>query len=428
MKRPSPHSVSLLSVSLALILAASSGLAQTSVQSSARILAQTPARNVATPVPGSAALVYVVKTGDTLYRIATERGLKVEDLMRLNNMTDASVEIGQELKLPSGPSATPAVQTPAVRTPAVQPPGTPAPAAPVPVVQTPGAPTSGKPAPAAAMPAATVKSGNVVAGVTVRAPARLRMGDAFVLRLSGANAARAQVTFPSEVSEDVRRPAEILTPIGAAGEYVVLGRVVLGKNTPLTYSVTVGKEVLRGSVPVSALEQPMQHLTLAKSLTDRLTAPSRPAEEKVVEVAYALRTPQSWSRPFAAPLTTKSVSSSFGQPRTYLAGGPVKYHYGMDFPAPVGTPVKAVNDGTVVIAATYPVRGGLVAIDHGAGVLSMYFHQSKLLVKVGQTVTRGQVIGQVGTTGLSAGPHLHLEMRVRGEGTLPTGYFNRLWP
>lgn len=397
MKRPSLPARPLHLLSLALILATPAVLAQTS----------------ATPTSNNAALVYVVKTGDTLYRIATERGLKVEDLMRLNDLPDASVQIGQELKLPSGPTTTLPSQVP----------GTPAPAAPVPQVQTPA-----EPAPVRPDQVATVRSGNVVAGVTVRAPARLRMGDAFVLRLSGANAAKAQVSFPSEVGEDVRRPAEVLTPIGAAGEYVVLGRVVLGKTTPLTYTVTVGKEVLKGSVLVSALIQKIQHLTLAKTLTDRLTAPSRPAEEKVVEAAYALRSPQSWSRPFAAPLSSRSVSSSFGQPRTYLAGGPVKYHYGMDFPAPVGTPVRAVNDGRVVIAATYPVRGGLVAIDHGAGLISMYFHQSRLLVKVGQTVTRGQIIGQVGTTGLSAGPHLHLEMRVRGEATLPTGYFDRLWP
>ncbi len=219
-----------------------------------------------------------------------------------------------------------------------------------------------------------------------------------------------------------------MAPTGAAGEYVVLGRVVLGKTTPLRYSVTVGQDVFRGSIPVTGLDQRIQHLTLPRSLTDRLTAPNRPAEEMVVEAAYALRTPQAWSRPFAAPLTTTAVSSSFGQPRTYLAGGPVLYHYGMDFPAPVGTPVRAVNDGRVVIAGTYPVRGGLVGIDHGAGLVSLYFHQSKVLVKVGQTVRRGDVVGRVGTTGLSAGPHLHLELRVRGEATLPTGYFNQLWP
>ncbi|GGJ63535.1 peptidoglycan DD-metalloendopeptidase family protein [Deinococcus aquiradiocola] len=366
----------------------------------ASVLTLSLALGVAVPAgaQSGAALVYTVRAGDTLYRIATERGLNPADLLRLNNLTSPDLSVGQVLRLPSGAAAT----TPAPTKPAVTKPATAAPANPAPV--------------------------NVVSGVTVRAPARLTMGDAFVLRLSGQDAGNAVVSFPSETGEDVRKPAEVLTPIGAAGEYVVLGRVVLGKTTPLVYTVRVGQDVLKGSVPVSALDQPIQHLTLAKTLTDRLKAPERPAEEKVVEAAYALRTPQAWSRPFSPPLDSRSVSSSFGQPRTYLAGGPVAYHYGMDFPAKIGTPVRAVNDGRVVIAATYPVRGGLVAIDHGAGLLSLYFHQSKLLVKVGQVVRRGDVIGQVGTTGLSAGPHLHLEMRVRGEGTLPTLYFNRLWP
>lgn len=364
---------------------------------------------------GSATLMYTVKAGDTLYRIATERRLKPEDLLRINGLSSATLSVGQTLKLPSGMSSPAPAATP-VAAPTVTPKPSP--------VSKPVQPAT--PAPSAA---GTISSGsNVMAGVTVRAPARLKMGDGFVLRLSGEKAGEAVVSFPSEVGEDVRKPAEPLTPIGAAGEYQVLGRVVLGKTTPLVYTVKVGSDVLRGSIPVSGLDQPIQHLTLAKSLTDRLTAPDRPLEEKIVEAAYALRTPQAWSRPFAAPLSSTSVSSSFGQPRTYVTGGPVLYHYGMDFPAAVGTSVRAVNDGRVVIAATYPVRGGLVAIDHGAGLVSMYFHQSKLLVKVGQSVTRGQIIGQVGTTGLSAGPHLHLEMRVRGEATLPTEYFNRLWP
>ena len=366
----------------------------------------------------SATLVYTVRAGDTLYRIATERGLKPEDLLRLNGLASPTLSVGQALKIPSG--------TPAPKAAPAQPINPAQPVKPAPAdVQPPQPPSSPAASPAPAVPNAAL---NVIAGVTVRAPARLKMGDAFVLRLSGEKAGTAVVSFVSEVGEDVRKPAEALTPTGAAGEYVVLGRVVLGKTTPLRYSVTVGQDVFRGGIPVTGLDQRIQHLTLAKSLTDRLTAPNRPAEEKVVEAAYALRTPQAWSRPFAAPLVTTAVSSSFGQPRTYLAGGPVLYHYGMDFPAPVGTSVRAVNDGRVVIAGTYPVRGGLVGIDHGAGLVSLYFHQSSVMVKVGQMVSRGDVLGRVGTTGLSAGPHLHLELRVRGEATLPTEYFNRLWP
>lgn len=387
-------------------------------------LAATRATVPAATPAGGATLTYLVQTGDTLYRVATGRGLTVEALMALNGLKTPDISVGQTLRLPSGSATTPVAgptpapskpappkPTPTKSAPASQPPPTPAPIDPVPAI--PSVPPGG--------------SGEV-GGVSVRAPARLRMGDAFVLRLSGGRAGQAQVSFASEVGEDVRRPAEVLTPTGAAGEYVVLGRVVLGKTTPLVYTVTVGTEVLRRSVPVTGLEQPIQHLKLPKEITDRLTARNRPAEEGIVEAAYRLRTQQAWSRPFAPPLASTSVSSSFGQPRTYLAGGEVKYHYGMDFLAPAGTKVRAVNDGIVVIAGSYPVRGGLVGIDHGAGLVSLYFHQREVKVKVGQRVARGDVIGEVGTTGVSTAPHLHLEMRVRGEATLPTLYFGKLWP
>jgi murein DD-endopeptidase MepM/ murein hydrolase activator NlpD len=336
---------------------------------------------------------YTVKAGDTLYSVARANSTTVAELTRVNRLAGTALEVGQVLTLPGNMPAT----APA------------APAAPVPT-----APSTGT---------------SSLQGVTVRVPASLKMGDGFTLRLSGARAGQATVRFPSEMGEDVRKPNEVLKPIGAAGEFLVPGRVVLGKTTPVVYEVSVGGDLVRGQIPVTGLDQPIQHLNLPFSVTNKLQDPARAAEEAAVEKAYARRTPQVWSRPFAPALATaRGTSSGFGQPRTYLAGGPVAYHYGTDYPAPTGTSVLAVNDGTVVIAGKYPVRGNLVVIDHGAGVVSMYFHQSRLLVKVGQRVVRGQKLGEVGTTGLSAGPHLHLEVRVRGEATSPAGWMNRLWP
>lgn len=335
---------------------------------------------------------YTVKAGDTLYSVARANKTTVAELTRLNRLAGTALEVGQVLTLPGSPSSAPAAA-----------------AAPVPT-----APSTGT---------------SSLQGVTVRVPASLKMGDGFTLRLSGARAGQATVRFPSEVGEDVRKPSEVLKPIGAAGEFLVPGRVVLGKTTPVVYEVSVGGDLVRGQIPVTGLDQPIQHLNLPVSVTNKLQDPARVAEEAAVEKAYARRTPQVWSRPFAPALATaRGTSSGFGQPRTYLAGGPVAYHYGTDYPAPTGTSVLAINDGTVVIAGKYPVRGNLVVIDHGAGVVSMYFHQSRLLVKVGQKVVRGQKLGEVGTTGLSAGPHLHLEVRVRGEATSPAGWMNRLWP
>ena len=376
----------------------------------------------ATPVPvqGTSAVgtspAYTVQTGDTLYSIARRLDTTVERLQAINNLPGLSISVGQVLKVP---------QT------AGQVTITPAPAAGTSSGATSTAAPSTKASPAAPVPAPVKANIFVVNGVTVVAPFQVEMGDAFVLRLSGAQAATARVRFTSEVGEDVRRPAETLTPLGAAGEYVVLGRVVLGKKTPVVYSVQVGAKTARARIPLvagSTGSGSVVPLNLPKAIADKLTDPGRKGEEALVEQVYARRSPQAWSLPFAPAVQAKVIPGSFGQNRTYVAGQPVKYHYGADYPAPVGTPITAVNDGTVVLAGTYPVRGNVVAIDHGAGLVSLYFHQSRLLVKVGQQVRRGQQIGLVGSTGLSTGPHLHLEMRVRGEATQPADWFGRLFP
>lgn len=347
---------------------------------------------------------YTVQPGDTLFSIARNNHTTVAVLTRLNGLNGTALTVGQHLRLP-GESTGSSAETPPSAT---SKPGLPPP---LPAAQL--APT----------PTATLQ------GVSVRVPATLRMGDAFVVQLSGARAAQATVRFPSEVGEDVREPNEPLRPVGAAGEYVVLGRVVLGKTTPLVYEVRVGDALVRGRIPVVGLDQPIQHLNLPPRVSGVLQDPGRTAEDAAVEKAYALRTPQQWTKPFGPALKgVAATSSSFGQPRTYVAGGPVAYHFGTDYPAPAGTPVLAVNDGTVVLAGRYPVRGGLVVIDHGNGLTSLYFHQSRVVVKVGQRVRRGDQVGEVGSTGLSAGPHLHLEYRVRGEGTSAAGWNGRLWP
>lgn len=353
------------------------------------------------------AYAYTVQKGDTLYSLARRHGTTVAALQRLNGLRSADLTVGQRLELPG--QAPPASAPVAVPRPAPLPRPAPAPT----------------PAPAPAPARNVVRLG----GVQVVAPTRLTVGDAFVLRLSGARAGEVTVSFPSELGENVRQPNEVLRPLWAGGEYVVPGRVVLGKEGPVVFEVRRGEESARGQIEVRGLGQVTQHLNLPARISNVLKDPRREAEDAAVEKAYALRTPQQWSRPFAPALAGRTpTSSSFGQPRTYVKDGQVAYHYGTDYPAPTGTPVLAVNDGTVIMAGQYPVRGGLVVIDHGAGVTSLYFHQSKVTAKVGQKVTRGQKIGEVGSTGLSAGPHLHLEIRVRGEGTKPALWMNRLWP
>lgn len=116
---------------------------------------------------------------------------------------------------------------------------------------------------------------------------------------------------------------------------------------------------------------------------------------------------------FQMPLETWRVSARFGGQRI-LNGVPKRPHYGCDLAAPTGTPIIAPAAGIVTLAA--PImhfEGGLTMIDHGQGLTSFYLHQSRVAVQTGQTVSRGQVIGAVGSTGRATGPHLCWRLKWR---------------
>lgn len=101
-----------------------------------------------------------------------------------------------------------------------------------------------------------------------------------------------------------------------------------------------------------------------------------------------------------------------------------RFHSGLDFPAPAGTPVRAARSGVVTYAGWHPGGWGyLVTVGHGRGVRTMSAHLSSVAVRVGQRVSRGSVVGAVGSSGSSSGPHLHLELRVRGAAVDPSTGF-----
>ena len=115
-----------------------------------------------------------------------------------------------------------------------------------------------------------------------------------------------------------------------------------------------------------------------------------------------------------------SISSNYGYRKDPFSGSST-FHNGIDFPAPAGTPVVAVADGTVVWANYNATAGNWTGILHSNGVTSVYMHQSSILVSVGQHVSQGQTIGLVGTTGSSTGNHLHLGAT---SGTTPGNWIN----
>ncbi|HUG85317.1 MAG TPA: peptidoglycan DD-metalloendopeptidase family protein, partial [Euzebya sp.] len=115
------------------------------------------------------------------------------------------------------------------------------------------------------------------------------------------------------------------------------------------------------------------------------------------------------------------ISSEFGY-RIHPISGASRLHAGIDIAAPGGTPIGAAGAGTVVSVGWRGGYGNAVIIDHGGGIATLYAHQSRTAASVGQSVSQGQIIGYVGTTGYSTGNHLHWEVRVNGAPTNPRGY------
>ncbi|HTH78812.1 MAG TPA: M23 family metallopeptidase [Ramlibacter sp.] len=117
--------------------------------------------------------------------------------------------------------------------------------------------------------------------------------------------------------------------------------------------------------------------------------------------------------PTQQPVSGAPLGSAFGW-RIDPFTGRSALHTGLDFEAPPGTPILAAAGGVVVTQELHPAYGNMVEIDHGNGLVTRYAHASKVFVKLGDVVKRGQKIAEVGTTGRSTGPHLHFEVLVQG--------------
>ena len=124
-----------------------------------------------------------------------------------------------------------------------------------------------------------------------------------------------------------------------------------------------------------------------------------------------------WSEPFRQ-LSNSQVEAQFADHRIYKYQGKEvdrQDHLGYDLATNANNPIAASNDGQVMMAEFFGIYGNTVVIDHGYGLLSLYGHMSSFAVKAGDTVTRGQTIGQSGATGLAGGDHLHFSMILQGE-------------
>ena len=131
--------------------------------------------------------------------------------------------------------------------------------------------------------------------------------------------------------------------------------------------------------------------------------------------------PGSLAWPVVGHTRISSIAGSRVDPVLHRAG----CHAGIDIPAGTGTPIHAAASGIVVSAGTVRGYGNMTLIAHGGGMATLYGHQSRILVRVGQHVLKNQVIGKVGSTGWSTGPHLHFEVRLAGQPFNPLGWFGQ---
>jgi murein DD-endopeptidase MepM/ murein hydrolase activator NlpD len=164
---------------------------------------------------------------------------------------------------------------------------------------------------------------------------------------------------------------------------------------------------------------PAHYAKIAIHVATKFTEPSPEqlkqiaADKEVKQSTFAKETEKRlWAGDFQSPVTA-ATSDPFGTERVF--NGEVKSrHLGLDFAVGPGTPVHAINRGTIILARPLYFEGGFVVIDHGQGLMSLYLHLSEFKVKEGDEVSTGQLIALSGGSGRATGPHLHLAVRWQG--------------
>lgn len=254
----------------------------------------------------------------------------------------------------------------------------------------------------------------LLGGPALAAPPPLELSGRFVQGgfAIGRTAPRAEVLVDG-------KPAERASAAG----YFVVG---FDRDGPATSTVFVrtGSGEARREIAVAKGQFDVQRID---GLPADQVAPSDPALLARIK-AQAARKAEAFASQadldafragFSLPLAQYRISGHWGGQRI-LNGEPKRPHYGVDMAAPVGTPVTAPADGEVVLAATgMHFEGGLVLIDHGQGLISQYLHMSRIDVRDGQSVRRGQLIGAVGKEGRATGPHLCWRLKWQGRNLDP---------
>ena len=200
------------------------------------------------------------------------------------------------------------------------------------------------------------------------------------------------------------------------------------ETAPGTYPLELSGETTAGKIPGQKISFTRKlvvargkypKISVKLSVEGKFTEPT-PEQQKQIQEAQQVKkdylnrvTPdREWSGKFTTPADA-AISDVFGSQRVFN-GKTSSPHLGLDFRVPSGTPVAAMNDGTVLLARPLYFEGNCVVIDHGQGLLTLYLHLSEFKVKEGDQIKRGEVVGLSGGTGRATGPHLHVAVRWQG--------------
>jgi murein DD-endopeptidase MepM/ murein hydrolase activator NlpD len=231
-------------------------------------------------------------------------------------------------------------------------------------------------------------------------------------------------------------PLRFAEDTGASSTRLVAMQGINAFTDPGLYPLTLTAKSADGTVstfeqlvPIASGDYPYQQLYVGEEQSALLDPNIVEPERELVLAAISTYTPEKqWDGIFLAPVSTDRITTGFGWRRSYNGGPYDSYHDGIDYGVPGGTVISAPAAGTVVFAGPLQVRGNVTIIDHGWGVYSSYWHQYRIYVQTGQKVQTGEALGEVGSTGLSTGSHLHFAMWVGGNAVNPEQWLSSVFP
>lgn len=207
------------------------------------------------------------------------------------------------------------------------------------------------------------------------------------------------------------------------GEYVRFIPIPFNAK-PGTYQVESSDKRLSTPLTIKAKTFAVDSITVSNQMNSMRQDTARiNADQKKIDAARSQSSPVPYfSEPFIQP-TTGRLTTPFGYQRV-VNGVPANRHSAIDIANKTGTPIMASNDGKIVLSEPIYLTGNTIIIDHGLNVFSIYAHMSELKAEVGQEVKQGQVIGLMGSTGFSTGPHLHYGMLIGNTYVNPQPFFD----